>query len=292
MTFLIFYRVSLKCLPPHSTHKSGIRFLVSRLTKRHRFTDGLRRRLSTETLEKRELLAADLAGDDMTSAHVVTLQTQTPVEIQAHIGDGLHASADLDLYRVELSHGQNLSVDVDAYYDDNGFNLSDLDSYLRIFDSSGQDVTPNAGYSYGYASSPNDYDQWGYYDDFLVFTAPSTGTFYIGVSSNSNTSYDPLIGGSGYGYGYWGETGDYRLQLLAGAPPVPTLNIAGTSVNENAGSASVTVSLSMASSETVSVNYQTHDGTAFTADDYASASGTLVFVTDRIAVVVFAELGL
>src|SRR5205823_9524765 len=49
------------------------------------------------------------------------------------------------------------------------------------------------------------------------------------------------------------------------------------SVNENGGSAVITVSRTGSSSGTVSVNYATSDGSATAFQDYSPASGTLTF---------------
>jgi hypothetical protein len=49
------------------------------------------------------------------------------------------------------------------------------------------------------------------------------------------------------------------------------------SVAENAGTASITVNLSGASTQTITVNYATSDGSATAGSDYTAASGTLTF---------------
>jgi hypothetical protein len=60
------------------------------------------------------------------------------------------------------------------------------------------------------------------------------------------------------------------------AAVLPTLSVADVQVNEAAGTATVTVSLSKAAAGAVTVNYATADGTATTADsDYTATSGTL-----------------
>ena len=59
------------------------------------------------------------------------------------------------------------------------------------------------------------------------------------------------------------------------ATPFP--NIEGASIDEDGGRAELTVSLSPASSEEVSVEYATSNGTATAGVDYGSASGTLTF---------------
>lgn len=60
----------------------------------------------------------------------------------------------------------------------------------------------------------------------------------------------------------------------------PTLNIAGTTVNEVPGGtvdANFVVSLSAAPSQPVTVSYGTADGTAFAGTNYVATSGTLMF---------------
>ncbi|MDB5899650.1 MAG: type 1 secretion target domain protein, partial [Ramlibacter sp.] len=57
----------------------------------------------------------------------------------------------------------------------------------------------------------------------------------------------------------------------------PTLAVAGVTVNEAAGTATFTVSLSAASGQPVSVNYATSNGTAIAGSDYTAAIGTLTF---------------
>ncbi len=69
--------------------------------------------------------------------------------------------------------------------------------------------------------------------------------------------------------------------LIAGAQTAaPTVSIAGTTVaegNSGTSSAAFTVTLSKASSSTVTVGYSTADGTAIAGQDYAATSGTLTF---------------
>ncbi|HEX7330044.1 MAG TPA: Calx-beta domain-containing protein [Pyrinomonadaceae bacterium] len=64
------------------------------------------------------------------------------------------------------------------------------------------------------------------------------------------------------------------------APVIPTVSISDVSVNEgNSGTTSAVfnVTLSSASTQTVSVSYATADGTATNSSDYVAASGTLTF---------------
>ncbi|MCE1159810.1 MAG: hypothetical protein LWW74_01205, partial [Burkholderiales bacterium] len=57
----------------------------------------------------------------------------------------------------------------------------------------------------------------------------------------------------------------------------PTISINDVTVNESAGTATFTVTLSSMSASTVTVNYGTSNGTAVSGSDYTTASGTVTF---------------
>jgi Calx-beta domain/FG-GAP-like repeat/Bacterial Ig-like domain (group 2)/ASPIC and UnbV len=78
------------------------------------------------------------------------------------------------------------------------------------------------------------------------------------------------------------QTGYIWLVAVQHANPVPhpgTLQLSSSSysVNENQGTASITVTRSGGSDGSVSVNYATSNGTATAGSDYTAASGTLTF---------------
>ena len=81
-------------------------------------------------------------------------------------------------------------------------------------------------------------------------------------------------------------TGGATLGILSGAAvmitdddPAPTVQFSAASSSESEATspASITVTLSATSGQTVTVNYATADGTATTGSDYTAASGTLTF---------------
>ncbi|MBK6593929.1 MAG: hypothetical protein IPG23_15000 [Burkholderiales bacterium] len=71
-----------------------------------------------------------------------------------------------------------------------------------------------------------------------------------------------------------GVTGTGYINDNDGAP---TLSVNDVTVSESAGTASFTVTLSAASAQTVTVAYNTTNGTATAGADYTSATGTLTF---------------
>ncbi|MEX1027809.1 MAG: PPC domain-containing protein [Candidatus Paceibacterota bacterium] len=172
----------------------------------------LRRILSAESLEPRHMLAADVPGDTLSEAHPISLVPGVMSTYDDSVGNGLHGDSDVDFYEVTLSTGQSLTVDIDTPY-------SSLDSYVRLFDSSGGEQASNNDDSSGYGSL----------DSFLTFTAPVSGTYFVSVSGNPNTSYSPSTGGSGTA----GSTGSYSLKFTASqtASTIPSISL-GTTQNE------------------------------------------------------------
>jgi hypothetical protein len=81
--------------------------------------------------------------------------------------------------------------------------------------------------------------------------------------------------------------------VILDADPTPTIAVNDVIVAETGASAGYTVSLSNASSQTVSVDYQTSDGSAVAPGDYTAISGTLDFAPGQtslpLAVTVVAD---
>ena len=76
------------------------------------------------------------------------------------------------------------------------------------------------------------------------------------------------------------------IQAPEQGPPLPSISISDVAITEgNSGTkqASFTVSLSAASTDTVTVQYATADGTATSPSDYASTSGTVTFVPSDVS---------
>ena len=165
---------------------------------------------SVQPLEARQLMATDVEGDSLASALAVSLTIGNQYRHQAFIGDGSYPAGDVDLYGVAMSAGQYLTTVVEAKNLDEGGSLSSLDTYLKIFDASGNQLAVND-------DSTNPYNGVSSTDSTLNFTAPSTATYYIGVTAYGNSNYNPNVAGSGSG----GGTGAYRLGLmLAGSAPL------------------------------------------------------------------------
>ena len=130
----------------------------------------------------------------------------------------LPASADVDFFQVNLDVGDRLIADIDTV--DGG-----PDTVLRIFDSSGNPQTFTQGGQpvtiSQSAVAPDNVDPQGggdpnrAEDPFADFSAPESGTYFVGVSSAGNEAYDPQsLSGRVAG----ADTGTYTLGLEVLAP--------------------------------------------------------------------------
>ncbi|MEX0819803.1 MAG: trypsin-like serine protease, partial [Pirellulaceae bacterium] len=134
------------------------------------------------------------------------------------IGDNsgpLSAEQDVDFFQVELSVGDRLIVDIDTA--DDG-----PTTHLRLFDSSGIEVAVGGQGALPPSLKPGSSVEFPRTDDgnprdgFLDFTALEKDTYYVGVSSAGNDSYEALtLGGRTAGIG---GTGDYAIGMEVLAP--------------------------------------------------------------------------
>src|SRR5207249_2858537 len=143
-------------------------------------------------------------GDDLASARQVVMPAGQQTEIAENLGNNPSGNNDIDLYKVDLLAGDILQANIDAY----SLGLpGNLDSVLRVFDRNGLQLAVN---DVGIDPVTGVYSTL---DAALEFTAVSTGTYYIGVSSYANFNYDPRIspqtGPDPGGH----STGDYHLLL-------------------------------------------------------------------------------
>src|SRR5215218_2596419 len=128
---------------------------------------------------------ADVPGDSTTSATIT---------VGATIANEIETLGDHDWYRVQLTAGQKVTIAVNL--------LTMEDSYVYIRSASGTILGENDDGGGGRGSR-------------LVFTAPTTGTYYVDVAAWANDGSDPDYTG----------TGTYALSVSNYvAPPVGTLD--------------------------------------------------------------------
>src|SRR6266567_1920063 len=118
----------------------------------------------------------------------------------------IDSTTDVDMWSFTVAAGQRISFDIDRP-------SGSLDSYIRLFNSSGTQLASNDdGAGPGESSSTESY---------LEYTFSTGGTYYLGVSSYGNSSYDPVTGN---GDSTGNSTGDYTLIVspgLTGTIPPP-----------------------------------------------------------------------
>ena len=139
------------------------------------------------------------------------------VSFSGAIGDNpnIDPELDVDLFEVQLDQGDRLVIDVDTRAIG-----SSLDSTLRLFNSSGDEVSRN--------------DDSDGLDSLINFTSAASDTYFIGVSGYDNIFYAPFIEGSGY----FGSTGEYTIEIELGSspPPVPSFPSGSSASNRDLSS--------------------------------------------------------
>ena len=125
------------------------------------------------------------AGDAIANAIALTFpNTSTPYQTVQVTADNLAQPDDVLLNQISLNAGDTVTASVNTAPYGGGLN-----GYLRIFQDLG------GGQVRAIASNDNFQGQ----DPGLTFQAPSTGTYYVGVSSFDNTAYNPALADSGTG---------------------------------------------------------------------------------------------
>ncbi len=164
-----------------------------------------------------DLTPAGEVGDTLVAALNLNLPVDNRVTVKGQsIGDNAFAGRDVDLFRLQLSGGDQITINV------NGAGLlgSGLgDSYLRVFSANGTQLAA-------------DDDSGPGADSFLRLTIPANGTYYIGVSGYSNTGYNPAAANSGS----FGSTGAYQLAVQRNGAGSSTL-ATGPTISATSGTA-------------------------------------------------------
>ena len=106
-------------------------------------------------------------------------------------------ATDVDVFRFNAVAGTTYAFDVDRT------DGSALDSFLRVFDAAGNQLAVDDDGESGDGPLPE-----AGFESYIEFMAPSTGQFFVGVSSTANRNYD-VTDGSGDAGG--GQTGGYTL---------------------------------------------------------------------------------
>ena len=171
------------------------------------------------------------------------LDTQGRIGVGSYVAGAIEAAHDRDWFRVTLEAGTTYRIDLEGSPTSQG---TLRDPYLYgIRDSEGDLIS----------STTDDNDGDGA-NSRVHFKPNSDGTYYISAGA------------------LFGRVGTYRLSVKEES----FLSVSDASANEASGAMEFTVTLSPASSETVSVYYHTVSGTATAEDDYKTIiDGRVVF---------------
>ncbi len=164
---------------------------------------------------------------------------------------------DVDLYKFVPTTSGEYDISTDTSQE------GSVDTYLRLFDASGNQLNSNDNANDATTAS------------LIVADLVAGQTYYIGVSGSGNENYDAVSGSDATASS---TTGTYVLSVETSTFPALTVsNPAAVSPTISSTSILFTVTLSYAATSDVTVNYTTMDGTAISGTDYTATSGTLTF---------------
>ncbi len=119
----------------------------------------------------------------------------------------------------------------------------------------------------------------------LTWTTGETGakTFTITLLDDAFDESEETIGVTLSGVSNGSITDDTGIVTITDNDSAPTLSVGDVTVDESAGTATVSVSISGLSSATVSVSYAATDGSATASSDYTASSGNLTWASGDTA---------
>jgi hypothetical protein len=191
-----------------------------------------------------------------------TLTTAAPVAGDIGMDGGLVVGdTDVDLYKFVPT--------VSGAYDlrTNTSQEGSADTYLRLFDASGNQIDANDN-----ADSTTE-------ASYIRADLTAGVTYYLGVSGTGNENYDPITGA---GTTDSTTSGVYTLSAaLATLPAITIATPAAVSPTAAGATLAFVVSLDQPSTSAVTVDYATADGTAVAGTDYSATTGTLTFAAGQ-----------
>ena len=142
-----------------------------------------------------ELFALESPSNDETDTATATGLTHSggSYTLTTAIGNNAFAGRDVDLYRFTASAGDRVSANINSQF----YFSNPINSLLKLFDADGNVLATNDNIG---GSTDSQIDQ------FEIFTA---GSYFLGVSTSANLTYNPLIAPSGT----TGPIGKYRINV-------------------------------------------------------------------------------
>jgi uncharacterized protein YjiK len=171
-------------------------------------------------------------GETLASAALLNAAPDQRFNVAGTMGDGAQSIKDVDLYRLQLNAGDQLSLDLQG---------SATYTHLRLFDANGTELATQ----YFPANSTS----------VLRTRIAATGTYYVGISDYYNLGYDPKVAGSGSNASF---SGTYQLgieRLGAGNRHLVSITapaLSGTAAQAGVAAANVNQTLTLNGSGFVS----------------------------------------
>ncbi|MEQ1827559.1 MAG: DVUA0089 family protein, partial [Pirellula sp.] len=147
-------------------------------------------------------------NDALSEATSLGAVTNIPTTVSASIATDI----DVNMVAFSVIAGQIVDFDIDT----NSNGPEGLDSFIRLFNASGQQLAFNSDAS---AVGENSVG----FDAYLRYTFAVGGTYYLGVSNANNALYDPLTGNSDTQGGFY-SIGNYQLTVQTASIALADLN--------------------------------------------------------------------
>lgn len=168
-----------------------------------------------------QLVSSTSSDPDDTLAEATPIAT--PTTTSQFLSGSIAPDTDVNMYRFTVADNQSVDFDIDTGTNGPG----GLDSYLRIFDSNGQQLSFNNN-----ATAPGE-GVFGF-DAYLRYTFATAGNYYVGVSNSTNFAYNPSTGTSDTAGGA-NSVGNYQLVVTSQPLPALTVTAIDTSISELGG---------------------------------------------------------
>ena len=219
-------------------------------------------------------LAIDIVAvtPDEDPDNTITEATATGIsstgETNTVVTEAIDSFFDVDLYQFQLDAGEGINIDINAAIAD-----SELDSYLRLFDESGNELAIDD-------DDDNNLGDDTTADSLLNFVADTSGTYFLGISSAGNTDYDAVAGRDNFSNNSGLSAGSYEL-VMEVSEVIPDTDLDNTIVEATAtgisstGTTSTTIDNAIANNRDVDLyQFQLNQGDTITFDVDAAILGT------------------
>lgn len=120
---------------------------------------------------------------------------------QIQLEGELDTTADADVYRFQLDEGDGVTINLNTAGLD-----SELDSYLRLFDSEGNELAFDNDDDFDLADDSGT-------DSLLKFAPAAAGNYFLGVSSDGNVAYDVVNGNDNFTPTTGFSRGSYEVEI-------------------------------------------------------------------------------